>query len=154
MIPDAARDAAALDMAATLAEGFEGFSATPYKCPAGVWTIGYGSTHVKGLPVTASTPKVDKATAHSLMTSDLCSALTWVEEGVSVPMKANEIAALVDFVYNVGVGAFNGSTLLQKLNRRDFAGAACEFAKWNHGGGVVLAGLTRRRAAEAALFNK
>ena len=154
MTPDAVRDAAALDQAATLAEGFEGFSAVPYKCPAGVWTIGYGSTRVKGLPVTASTPVVDKDTAHAMMVSDLYSAFCGVSKAVLIPLKAPEEAALIDFIYNVGVGAFNGSTLLQKINRHDFAGAADEFAKWNHGGGVVLAGLTRRRAAERALFNK
>ena len=154
MTPDAVRDAAALDQAATLAEGFEGFSAVPYKCPAGVWTIGYGSTRVKGLPVTASTPSVDKATAHAMMVSDLCSALSGVVKGVLVTLPATEEAALVDFVYNVGIGAFNASTLLQKINRRDMAGAADEFAKWNKGGGVVLAGLSRRRAAERALFTK
>ena len=60
---------------------------------------------------------------------------------------------LVDFVFNVGEGAFRGSRLLQFLNAGDFASAAAQFELWDHAGGVVNLGLLRRRQAEAALFN-
>ena len=152
MADNTGTDEAALEQAATIAEQFEGYSAVPYRCPAGVWTIGYGSTRVKGLPVTASTPSVTKATAHALMINDLCSALLGLRRGTSVPLTVGEEAALLDFIYNVGTGNFLASTLLQKLNRGDHLGAAAEFVKWNKGGGVVLAGLVRRRAAEREAF--
>lgn len=142
-----------LDDAAKLAEPFEGFSATPYRCPAGVWTIGYGSTHdASGAPVTASTTRVTTLQAHGMMMHDLRAAMAGVEASAEGDISSKEEAAMVDFVYNCGVGNFNASTLLKKLNAGDHAGAALEFAKWNKGGGKVLAGLVRRRAAETALF--
>lgn len=144
-----------LDQAAALAESFEGFSATPYRCPAGVWTIGYGSTkdfYMK--PVTAATPPVTCEQAHRLMTRDLRSAFDAVEAGLTGGIADEEEAAMVDFVYNVGAGAFAKSTLRKLFNAGDYDGAEAAFAKWNIGGGKVLAGLVRRRAAEAALFHK
>ena len=71
---------------------------------------------------------------------------------IHVPLTENQKAALQDFVYNVGATAFASSTLARKLNLGDTPGAADEVPKWNHAGGVVLAGLTKRRAAEQALF--
>jgi lysozyme len=62
------------------------------------------------------------------------------------------LGALVSFAYNVGVGALGSSTLLRLLNAGDHAGAAAQFGRWNKAGGKALAGLTKRRAAEAALF--
>jgi GH24 family phage-related lysozyme (muramidase) len=71
---------------------------------------------------------------------------------VKVPLEPWQYDALVSFAYNCGEGNLGKSTLLKKVNANDFAGAAKEFAKWNKGGGKVLAGLTRRRASEALLF--
>lgn len=144
-----------LDTAAKLAEGFEGFSATPYLCPAHVWTIGYGSTRDRyNKPVTASTPPVTRDQAHDLMMRDLTAAFNAVEVAVEGGITDEEEAAMVDFVYNVGVGAFQKSTLLKLFNAADYDGAAAVFDKWNKGGGKVLAGLVRRRDAEEALFRK
>jgi peptidoglycan hydrolase-like protein with peptidoglycan-binding domain len=71
---------------------------------------------------------------------------------VKVPLSQGQFDALVSFSFNVGEGALADSTLLRKLNARDYKGARREFARWNKGGGRVLPGLTRRRAAEAKLF--
>lgn len=143
-------------LAAAMATAFEGFSATPYldtlaKPPR--WTIGYGSVWcLDGSPVTASTPAVTREQALALAARELDQAADTISRDVQVPLSANMRAALEDFIFNLGSGAFESSTLLRKLRARDYLGAANEFAKWNHAGGVELAGLTRRCAARAALF--
>lgn len=142
-----------LTEAEALAEPFEGFVAHPYLDPAKVWTIGFGSTRdVSGKPVTAHTSNVTVDQARTLAMRDMRAALQAVDANVTVPLTDDEEAALTDFVYNLGVGNFAHSTLLRKLNAGDYAGAALEFAKWDMAGGRVLAGLSRRRAAEKALF--
>ncbi len=73
---------------------------------------------------------------------------------VKVPLTANQLGALTSFAYNLGSGALASSTLLKLLNAGDYAGAAAQFARWNKARGKTLAGLTKRRAAEAALFLK
>src|SRR5690606_6833672 len=75
-----------------------------------------------------------------------------VDRLVKVPLKQHQFDALVSFAYNAGIGNLRSSTLLRKLNARDFAGAALEFHRWNRSNGKVLPGLVRRRAAEALLF--
>ena len=106
-----------LAMAETLMEPFEGFCNRPYRCPAGVWTIGLGSTRDgDGNPVTPSTPPIDLATARGWAMRDMRAALTSVRAGVTVPLTANEEAALTDFVYNVGAGNFAKSNVLRDLN--------------------------------------
>jgi len=138
-----------------MGEEFEGFSARPYRDPAGVWTIGYGSTRDQlGHPITAHTPAITKVIAEGLMRRDLTAAATEVSADVHVPMTDEERAALIDLIYNIGSGAFKGSTLLRKLNAGDYDGASLEFLRWNQAGGHVLAGLVRRRAAERAEFLK
>lgn len=143
----------ATDTAVKLGEEFEGFSAKPYLCPAHVWTIGFGSTRDKfGNPVTANTPDVTREDAEALMARDLRSARDDILTDVKVPLTPQEDAALMDFIYNLGGGAFRSSTLLRKLNMGDFTGASEEFDKWDHADGVVMAGLLRRREAERKLF--
>jgi lysozyme len=73
---------------------------------------------------------------------------------VKVPLTDNQRGALVSFVFNVGAGNFRASTLLKKLNIRDYDGAADEFPRWNKARGKVLIGLKRRRADEAKLFRR
>lgn len=142
-----------LDRAVELAASFEGFSATPYKDPVGIWTVGFGSTRdANNHPVTATTPAVTRIQAVGLMRRDLTRAATVVSETVRVPLTEHERAALDSFIYNVGEGAFKASTLLRKLNAGDHHGAADEFTRWDKAGGHVLAGLVRRRAAERAEF--
>lgn len=71
---------------------------------------------------------------------------------IRVPINQRMFDALVSFTYNVGVKALNDSTLLKLLNQRDYRGAADQFKRWNRAGGKVSNGLTKRRAAEEALF--
>jgi lysozyme len=77
-----------------------------------------------------------------------------VDSVVTCPLNPNQTAALADFVYNLGFGAFRSSTLLKLLNRSRLTAAAYQFARWDMAGGQVLPGLLRRRLAEQALFNK
>lgn len=157
-IDDPNQTSLALNEAADLAEQFEGFSPTPYQDSAGVWTIGFGSiwTWANGSRtgrVTADTPRISPAEARSWMVWELLGAMRSVMTQVSVPLTTEQRAALTDFTFNLGSGNLAASTLLRRLNAGDYEGAAQEFAKWNRAGGVVLAGLVRRRAAEQALFD-
>ncbi|MEO1182471.1 MAG: lysozyme, partial [Cyanobacteria bacterium J06636_28] len=95
---------------------------------------------------------ITEAQAEALIKTDLARFERDVSQAVRVSINDNQFAALVSFTYNVGSGAMRSSTLLKKLNRRDINGAANEFPRWNRAGGRVLAGLTRRRNAERALF--
>lgn len=126
---------------------FEGCELSAYRCPAGIWTIGYGSTgpHVKpGLVITPQR-------AEALLQEDLARFEAAVDNAAPGASQ-NQFDAMVAFAFNVGTTAFTKSTLLRKHKAGDFAGARAEFARWNKAGGKVLPGLTRRRAAEAALY--
>jgi lysozyme len=132
---------------------FEGFSSTPYQDSGGVWTYLFGSTRdPDGNPVSAHTPPGTRALGLQLMQRDLTAAATTIAQDVHVPLTAEEREALEDFCYNVGLGAFKGSTLLRLLNAGDLTGAADQFLLWDHAGGQVLSGLLRRRQAERAEF--
>lgn len=132
-----------------LVKSFEGLKLTSYLCPAKVWTVGYGSTgsHVKpGMTIT-------REQAEELLRSDL----RRFEDAVAAAApKAtdNQFSAMVSLAFNIGIGALQRSTVLRRHLAGDHAGAADAFAMWNKAGGRVLAGLTRRRAAEAALYRK
>jgi lysozyme len=131
-----------------LIKEFEGCRLTSYLCPANVWTVGFGSTgpHVKrGMTIT------DKE-AENLLARDLDRFEAAVDKATHGKATDNQFDALVSFAFNVGIGAMQSSTLIRKHNAGDYAGAQAQFARWNKGGGKVLAGLTRRRAAEAKLY--
>jgi len=141
------------ETATRLTEPAEGFSAKPYQDSAGVWTYLYGSTRDPyGNQVTAKTPPGTPALGQQLMIRDLRSALQTVKGDVTASLDAGEEAALTDFVYNEGSGNFAKSTVLKCLNAGDYAGACAHLADWNEAGGVVLAGLVKRRAAEQVEF--
>jgi len=132
-----------------LVEDFEKCRLVAYKpTPNDVWTIGIG--HTEGV---RAGQVITQEQAIELLIEDM----EWVEECVNkyvrVPINQNQFDALACFVFNVGCGAFKGSTLLKKLNNKDYEGAANQFIRWNKQAGEVLAGLTRRRFAEAKLFN-
>lgn len=137
-----------------LIKQFEGFSSKPYLCPAGKATIGYGSTFYEdGKPVTMQDAPISEERAKDIVFTVLYKNFEpFVNNMVTVQINQNQYDALVDFAYNCGVGNLNTSTLMRKLNAGDKAGAAEEFLCWNKGGGKVLAGLTKRREAERALF--
>lgn len=130
-----------------LIKSFEGLRLSAYKCPADVWTIGYGTTAgVKpGQTIT-------KERAEELLREDLKRFEGYVDRLVKVPLTQGQYDALVSFVYNLGPDALEKSTLLDQLNLGDYDSAAEQFGRWVKAGGKTLAGLVRRRAAERALF--
>lgn len=136
------------DAGIDLIKEFEGFEPKPYKCPAGVWTIGYGFT--KG--VTQNTRPITEEQATKRLIEELESYEAAVLDCVDVDLEQHEFDALVSFCYNLGTHSLRTSTLLRKLNAGDYEGAADEFLRWNKAKGQVLAGLTRRREAERKLF--
>jgi lysozyme len=123
----------------------------PYICPAGVLTIGWGHTNDNGRKFT-SRDIWTKGECDAEFRSDMRRFEAAVRRRVRVELTQPQFDALVSFTYNCGEGNLSKSGLLRKVNAEDFEGAVLEFAKWNRGGGKVLAGLTRRRAAEAKLF--
>lgn len=134
---------------------FEGFRAKPYKCPAGVPTIGYGSTfYSNGKKVTLKDKLITEQDATNLLTTVVTNFSSEVSKLLKIQVTQNQFDALVDFAYNVGIGNLKSSTLLKKVNAKNFSGAALEFIKWNKAYGKVLPGLTKRRTAEKDLFIK
>lgn len=131
-----------------LIKEFEGLSLKAYQCSAGVWTIGYG--HTLGVKKGDSCTTMD---AELWLSEDLRFAETAVERFVKVPLTDNEFAALVSFVYNMGVGNFEKSTLLKLLNQGWYEQVPAQLFRWNLAGGQVLGGLARRRSAESKLWN-
>lgn len=134
-----------------LIKNFEGLRLDAYICPAGVPTIGYGTTKVNGQAVKVPST-ITESQANDYLKSDVKTFEQAVNSAVTVPVTQNQFDALVSFTYNLGPGNLRSSTLLKKLNAKDYAGAADEFPKWNKSGGKELAGLTRRRNAERDLF--
>jgi len=130
----------------------EGFVATPYKDPAGVWTIGYGTT--KG--INGNTGSITRAQGEALMLKDIADFHTELSSLVKVTLKQGEYDALMSFIYNLGAANLGKSTLLKKLNAGDYAGAANELPRWNkarvNGQLTALNGLTIRRNEERAMF--
>lgn len=126
---------------------WEGFSATPYLCPAGVWTIGYG--HAGG--VKPKQQPITKEWAEALLRKDVEWAESIVNQVVTYKINQNQFDALVSFTFNLGA-VLKRSTLLKKLNAGDVAGAAEEFPKWRLAGGVPNKGVLNRRLAEQKLF--
>lgn len=129
---------------------FEGLHLKPYLCPAGVWTIGYGST---GADITAKTKKVTPEWAETRMKAD---AARFVREALRAsPILAEhpeKLCAIADFCYNLGSTRYRASTLRRRVNEERWEEAADELMKWVWGGGRKLPGLVRRREAERALF--
>lgn len=135
-----------------LIKSFEGCQLKAYKCPAGVWTIGWGTTE----PINGVNPHegmvITQQQADELLINNLKGYEDAVNKYVTYRINQNQFDALVSFAYNCGNGALKTSTLLKKLNAGDVQGAANEFLRWNKANGKVLNGLTRRREAERKLF--
>lgn len=126
---------------------YEGLRLEAYLCPAGVPTIGYG--HTQGVKMGQ---KISTNTAEIFLDHDYQEAREMVTRLVRVPLTGNQIGALTSFVFNLGVGNLSTSTLLKKLNKSDYIGAANEFDKWIFSKGIKLNGLIKRRAEEKQLF--
>lgn len=131
--------------------GNEGLRLQPYRDASGHLTIGYGHLIKPGEDFSGG---ITRAGALRLLAGDTASAAAAIARSVRVPLNSNQLAALTDFVYNVGPGAFARSTLLKDLNLGDFAGAAGEFTRWSNAGGMYNSGLYNRRAADRDLFLK
>ena len=143
----------ASDACLKIIKEFEGFRSKPYRCPADVATIGFGSTRYEnGKAVSMDDPEITVARALELLRLTLSEYEGTVNRLVTVPIKQCQFDALVSFTYNIGGGNFGASTLLRKLNEGNYDSPVFEFGKWTRGGGVILPGLVRRREAEAKLF--
>lgn len=133
-----------------LVKRFEGLSLKAYKCPAGVWTVGYGTT---GVPEARPGSVITKERAEALLQEDVSKFSKQVFALCrDVIVSQHQFDALVSFAYNVGIGAFKTSTLLKKLLQKDYVGVGNEFLRWTKAKGKVLPGLVKRRRAEALLF--
>lgn len=147
----------ALDIAAALCRHFEGFSNKPYLCPAGYWTIGYGTVwKPDGKQVTKNDPPISEATAsewlmHELQHNYMAGVLRASPHLVEHPAV---LGALADFAYNLGVPRYRSSTLRKRVDARDWERAVVEIKRWNRAGGRVLRGLVRRREAEAVFLKE
>lgn len=144
----------ALEIAADICRQFEGFKPKPYPCPAGIPTIGIGSTHYEnGKTVTYLDPPITKDRAEELLIWELRKC-----ESASIrlcPILAssdNRRAAIIDFCFNLGPGRLKASTLRRRINQGDWETAKIELLKWVRGGGRILPGLVKRRQVETMLF--
>lgn len=155
----------------TLVKSFEGLpdgdpstvNLDPYLDPVGIWTVGWGHAiawqgrWLRGSQNAAQARAlypggITQPQAELLLHGDLLDAGRDVALSVSVPINDNQFGALVSFAFNLGANNLRNSTLLRKLNRSDFSGAADEFSRWVRADGQVLPGLVKRRAAERTLF--
>jgi lysozyme len=132
-----------------LVKAQEGLRLEAYRDGGGVWTIGYG--HTKGVKPGDA---ISTARAEMLLESDLAEAEDAVARLVKVVLSDNQFAALTDFVFNEGEGAFARSTLLKKLNEGGYSLVPACLKSWIFEGGKVVPGLVKRRAAEAALWSE
>ena len=135
-----------------LIEAFEGARLLAYVDCSGILTIGYGHTSAAGAPVVRLGMRLSAKDADEVLARDL----DRVESGLSGVLRGaclqREFDALVDFAFNVGLGALRSSSLLRAFNRGDKSNAANAFLFWNRSRGRVAPGLTRRRQAERAWF--
>lgn len=130
-----------------LIKKYEGLRLKAYKCPADVWTIGYGHTRgvTEGMIIT-------EKIANTLLKEDVRPIETELN-GLNLNLRQGQFDALVSFIFNLGIGAFNRSTLKKKiLSGAPDTEIVAEFKKWNKAGGKVLQGLVKRRAEEAATW--
>jgi GH24 family phage-related lysozyme (muramidase) len=136
----------------SLIKAHEGLRLHAYLCPAGVWTIGYGHTSAAGEPTVVKGMRITNAEADSILRRDLAAFERGVARRVKVGLTQNQFDALVSFAFNVGLGAFERSTLLRKLNAGRYGDVPAELMKWTRGGGRELPGLVNRRRDEAGLW--
>lgn len=144
----------ALLLAEDLCRRFEGLYLRPYLCPAGVPTIGYGATFYEdGRRVLMTDPAITRERANQLLRWHLSRRfmpqVIALCPGAETPQ---QIAALTDFAFNLGVGALKTSTLRRRVNAGQWDDVPVQLLRWNKAGGKVLRGLTRRRQAEIDLL--
>lgn len=126
---------------------FEGLRLAAYRCPAGIATIGYGSTAGVQMGQTITAER-----AEELLREDVRQFEAAVSRLVKVPLNQGQFDSLTSFAFNLGAKSLEQSTLLRLLNAGDYSGAAAQFDRWVYASGKKLSGLVKRRAAERALF--
>lgn len=131
----------------------EGFRKEAYLDTGLVWTIGFGTTKVKGKPVEAG-QTISSKEAEVALVEDLAWAQTAINKRVKVKLTQNMFDALVSFVYNIGEPAFEKSTLLRVLNAKQYKKVGPQFERWVYVNGKVIKGLYARRQLERSLFEK
>ena len=132
---------------------FEGCKLKAYICPAGVVTIGWGSTRYEDGSRVRMGDRITQDAADLLLLNEYRRFEDHVKRVVTSPINENQLGALVSFAYNVGLSALAKSTLLRLVNHSpDNAGVRDQFMRWTRGGGKILPGLVRRRKAEADLY--
>ena len=129
---------------------FEGLRLRAYPDLTGILTIAWGHTG----PDVYEGQVITQDEAEDLLDADVLKVEQNIKLVVKVPLNEYQSAALISFTFNLGIGNLKKSTLLKKLNNKDYNGAADEFLRWNKAGGKVYEGLTRRRTAERKLFLK
>lgn len=147
-------NALALQYAAASVHGSEGFRPAAYRDTLArppVWTIGYGTTRIGGIPVHAG-DRCTQAEAAAWSAADMQTTLVYVLTHVTVPLDDWQAAACVALSYNIGMGNFRNSSVIAALNQGDYRAAADCFLEYDHAGGVQVAGLTARRIRERAMF--
>lgn len=134
--------------AVELIKKYESCALKAYKCPAGVWTIGWGNTSRAKAGMTCT-----QAQAYAWLNEDVAKTEDVVTDALDgTPVSYAQFDALVSLVFNIGGGNFRKSTLLKKLKAGDSQGAAMEFNRWIYAGGKILPGLVKRRAEERKVF--
>jgi len=130
-----------------LIKEFEGLRLKAYKCPGGVWTIGYG--HTAGVKPGMG---ISEAQAEEYLMADLIASEKYLND-LRLAINQNQFDALISFIYNVGTGNFSRSTLLRKVRANPQDNSIMdEFLRWVYSKGRVLPGLQRRRLAEMKLY--
>lgn len=130
----------------------EGLRLTAYRCPAGVWTIGYGVTSRAGVGAVTPGMKITAAQAEDMLRDALGVFERGVQDALTRRPTQSQFDAMVSLAYNIGIPAFKRSSVLRHFNAGDMDKAAGAFLMWNKANGKVLPGLTRRRGDERALF--
>ena len=136
---------------------FEGFShksyyATDHEKKMGICTIGYGTTVLENKVIPIG-KKITEKEAENYLKKDVDDIYLKLHSYIKVDINQNQLDAIVSLVYNIGINAFKKSTLLKKLNNKDFEGAAEQFERWVYQDGKILKGLVERRKKEKEIFS-
>jgi len=130
-----------------LIKKFEGCELEAYRCPAGVWTIGFGT--IKGVK---EGDRITKDEANHLLEEEMIEYESYINDMVEVELNQSQYDALCAWVFNLGPTNLGSSTLLKVLNEGKYEEVPQQIKRWNKANGEVLNGLIRRREAEALLF--
>lgn len=138
-----------------LIKKFEGCRLKAYKCPANVWTIGYGNTFYENGMKVKEGDVITQQRAEELAKFIIDQFAVTIEPFIQKPLTDNQFSACVSLAYNIGTSGFKRSSVFKKLNiNPNDPTIADSFRLWNKGGGKVLAGLVKRREAEIQLYFK